>query len=138
MIADYLFSYKGSKKALIVRADSGLDELDPSCSNEILSVDSSSINSSSLSLSMDTDNPGTPLLTAEENAQIFKEMISGCLPWTNYFVNSVSLNAGAGFFVAGKSASIEEGARLANDLISSGAVLAKYEQCRSIYAKYTR
>jgi anthranilate phosphoribosyltransferase len=137
-IADYLFLYKACTKALVVRADSGLDELDPTARNEILSIDRQSINSSYLDLSIKADSRlNGPLLTAKENAIIFNKMIRGTLSCTDYYVNSVTLNAGAGFFIAGKSSSIEEGQKLANNLLSSGTVLAKYEQCRNMYAKYT-
>lgn len=135
-IADYLFSYKVCTKALVVRAESGLDELDPASRNEILSVDSQSINNSHLNLNMEKENISAELLTAKENAQIFNKMINNSLPSSNYFLTSVILNAGAGFFIAGKSASIEEGQKFANDLFLSGAVLAKYEQCRSVYGQY--
>ncbi len=141
-IAEYLFSYKACKKALVVRADSGLDELDPASGNEILTIDKLSISRSRLNLTFDNENSkensAAQLMTPQENGRLFIEMINGSLSPSNYFRTSVTLNAGAGFFVANKSSSIEEGQKLASDLLSSGAVLAKYEQCRSIYAKYAR
>ena len=40
------------------------------------------------------------------------------------------------FFLTGKVKNIDEGRQLADDLLQSGQVLAKYEQCRSLYAQY--
>ncbi len=141
-IAEYLLSYKVCKKALIVCADSGLDELNPASGNEILTIDKLSISRSHLSIIFDNknskENSVTQLITPQENGRLFIEMVNGSLSPSNYFRTSVTLNAGAGFFVANKSPSIEEGQKLASELLSSGAVLAKFEQCRSIYAKYAR
>ena len=41
---------------------------------------------------------------------------------------AVCLNAGAALYIAGKAASIEEGVKLAESLIDSGAALKKLEE----------
>ncbi len=136
-IAEYLFSDKDNKKSLVVHADSGLDELDPAANNNLLLVEQSGITQSSLSSNKKMEPWGAPSLVERERARIFQDMIGGLSGPTNYFQALVMLNAGAGFFLAGKTTSIEEGQELAANLLSSGAVLDKYEQCRSVYAQFT-
>ena len=147
-IADYLFSYKACKKALVVRSESGLDELDPTTNNIILHVDEKGIRENQLTptilASTPLETPSSTIIaptalaiTPQENAHLFNELITDFISSPPYFRHLVTLNAGAGFFIADAAASIEEGQELASNLLASGAVLNKYEQCRSIYAKYS-
>ena len=41
---------------------------------------------------------------------------------------AVVLNAGAGLYIAGKTATLEEGIRMAEELIDSGKAMQKLEQ----------
>ena len=61
--------------------------------------------------------------TPEENAQTTRDILAGKI--TGAKRDIVLMNAGAGLFVAGKAESIEDGVRLAADLIDSGKALAK-------------
>jgi anthranilate phosphoribosyltransferase len=137
-IADYLFLHTTSKKALVVHSDSGLDELDPSSNNSILAVGRLGISKSNLNTTLNDEKQNNHPLTPQEIVRLFKEMISDFFSSPNYFRSLVTLNAGAGFFAAGKTRSIEEGQELATKLLSSGEVLSKYEQCRSMYAQQSR
>ena len=56
--------------------------------------------------------------TAEENAQITRNILNGTIQGTKR--NAVLLNAGAAIYVAGKADSIDEGIRTAAELIDSG------------------
>lgn len=61
--------------------------------------------------------------TPAENAEITKAILKGEEKGTKR--QAVCLNAGAALYIAGKAASIEEGVKLAESLIDSGAALKK-------------
>lgn len=63
--------------------------------------------------------------TPEENACITRAILDGKQGPQR---NAVTLNAGAGLYVAGKAASMEEGVRMAERLIDSGAAKARLEE----------
>lgn len=70
----------------------------------------------------------------EENAQITRDILAGK---HGYYRNAAVLNAGAALYVAGKTASIEEGVRQAEMLIDSGAaraLLDKFVRLSNTYA----
>lgn len=70
----------------------------------------------------------------EDNAQITRDILAGK---QGYYRNSAVLNAGAALYVAGKTASIEEGVRQAETLIDSGAaqvLLDKFVRLSNTYA----
>ena len=64
--------------------------------------------------------------TPAENAEITKAILKGEEKGPKR--QAVCLNAGAALYIAGKAASIEEGVKLAESLIDSGAALKKLEQ----------
>ena len=64
--------------------------------------------------------------TPAENAEITKAILKGEERGPKR--QAVCLNAGAALYVAGKAASIEEGVKLAESLIDSGAALKKLEE----------
>ena len=135
-IADYLCSYTDNKKSFVVRADSGIDELDPYSDNSIFTVNNSCITKSTLSADAVQKNINEFSLTAEENVCHFKQIISDFSAAPLYSRSLITLNAGAAFLLSGKVKNIEDGRNLAAGLLQSGQVLAKYEQCRSLYAQY--
>ncbi len=55
---------------------------------------------------------------AKENAQITRDILAGKIQGTRR--NAVVLNAGAALYVAGKATSIEDGVKLAGEIIDSG------------------
>lgn len=61
----------------------------------------------------------------KENAGIIRDILDGRKGPKR---NAVTMNAGAGLYVAGKAASIEEGVRLAEQLIDSGAAKRRLEE----------
>ena len=64
--------------------------------------------------------------TPAENAEITKAILKGEERGPKR--QAVCLNAGAALYIAGKAASIEEGVKLAESLIDSGAALKKLEE----------
>lgn len=64
--------------------------------------------------------------TPAENAEITKAILKGEEKCPKR--QAVCLNAGAALYIAGKAASIEEGVKLAESLIDSGAALKKLEE----------
>ena len=64
--------------------------------------------------------------TPEENAAITLSILKGEEKGSKR--NAVCMNAGAALYVAKKAATIEEGVRLAEQLIDSGAALRKFEE----------
>ena len=64
--------------------------------------------------------------TPTENAEITRKILSG--KETGAKRQAVCLNAGAALYIAGKAESIEAGVKMAEELIDSGAALAKLNQ----------
>ncbi|MCR5747132.1 MAG: anthranilate phosphoribosyltransferase [Lachnospiraceae bacterium] len=64
--------------------------------------------------------------TAEENAKVTRGILDGSIRGTRR--NAVLLNAGAAFYVYGKTASIEEGVQLAERLIDDGTAIKTLEE----------
>ncbi len=63
--------------------------------------------------------------TPEENAAITRAILEGKEKGAKR--QAVCMNAGAALYIAGKAASIEEGVKMAEEIIDSGAALAKLE-----------
>ena len=64
--------------------------------------------------------------TPEENAQTTRDILAGKI--TGAKRDIVLMNAGAGLFIAGKAESIQDGVRLAAELIDSGKALEKIRE----------
>ena len=64
--------------------------------------------------------------TPEENAAITRAILSGEEKGAKR--QAVCLNAGASLYITGKAATIEEGVRMAEQLIDSGAAMKKLEE----------
>lgn len=108
VIADYLGTLPHTKAALVVGTGEA-DELLPE------------------------SEPPMQQFTPETNAEIFRQILnSQCHP---YYHRLVCLNAGAAFYIGGKSGTIETGIQLAEELLETGEVRWKYEQLRSAYVR---
>ena len=64
--------------------------------------------------------------TPQENAEITKAILNGTEKGTRR--NAVCMNAGAALYIAGKTETLEEGVRMAEQLIDSGAAMKKLEE----------
>ena len=68
--------------------------------------------------------------TPEDNAAITRGILAGDIK--GHKRNAVLLNAGAGIYIGGKAASMEEGVKKAAELIDSGKALAVLEKVKEI------
>lgn len=64
--------------------------------------------------------------TPQENAEITKAILNGTEKGTRR--NAVCMNAGAALYIAGKTETLEEGVRMAEQLIDSGVAMKKLEE----------
>ncbi|HEY9776452.1 MAG TPA: anthranilate phosphoribosyltransferase [Planktothrix sp.] len=135
-VANYLVNDKVTRRSMLVRSDSGLDELEPDVNCKVFDVMQGYINKCEVkipSLSKNGKEQHALLqFTPEENAKLFFEIINGKGPqWLTEFV---CLNAAAGFLATGCS-NLEASMELATELLVSGQVAEKVEQCRRAYAR---
>lgn len=147
LMAEYLSSQAHVKRALVVHSMTGLDELLPGSDNIIFEV----ANGTSRRHERLSD-VGTPLLSAdvreksarfelsnavlslEDNLRIFDDLLRD--PDSHpCFRDLVALNSAAGFVVAGRCPSIEDGIDAALELLRSGAVRRKLEDVQTEYAR---
>ncbi|HEY9676819.1 MAG TPA: anthranilate phosphoribosyltransferase [Drouetiella sp.] len=132
LVTAYLSTDKHTEKAIVVRSERGLDEFDPCATSNYFEVEPGEMSALRAFENTCTVDLPPETLTAELNYEIFHQVLVGSAE--PYFQNIVCTNAGAGLKVAGKVKSIEEGVELARELLLTGAVAEKYEQCRRAYA----
>lgn len=114
----------GSKEAMIVASEDGLDELSIAGKTQIAHLKNGEIEL----YSADPSDAGLQTSSLEklqggdatENAKIIEDILEGK---TSAKRDVVVLNAAAGFMVAGKASDLKEGASLAAQSIDSGAAL---------------
>lgn len=119
----------GVKSAMVVFGQDVLDEISMSAPTKVCEVRDGNYRSYVIEpeqfgfekCSKSDLTGGTP----EENAAITRAILDGEKGPRR---NAVALNAGAGLYVAGKAASMEEGVRMAEQLIDSGAAKARLEE----------
>ena len=138
-VASYLAGSGRTAKALVVRSASNLDELDAAGANHVIEV------TGDRQASRDADFGGnceivvasaqTPSSSAaKDNARIFQALVSGC-DLQSQPAQLVCLNAGAALYAAGKADSLEQGCKLAFDLLQDGAVNEQFQTVRTAYAQ---
>lgn len=129
-----VLSNLGVKRALVVYGQDRLDEISASEETSVCEVKDGTFKSYTISpeqfgltrCKKEELTGGTP----DENAAITKAVLAGEQGARR---TAVVLNAGAGLYVAGKADSIEEGVRLAEELIDSGKAEKKLEE----FVKYS-
>ena len=129
-----VLSNLGVKRALVVYGQDRLDEISASAETSVCEVKDGTFKSYTISpeqfgltrCKKEELTGGTP----DENAAITKAVLAGEQGARR---TAVVLNAGAGFYVAGKADSIEAGVRLAEELIDSGKAEKKLEE----FVKYS-
>ncbi|MBS1993275.1 MAG: anthranilate phosphoribosyltransferase [Cyanobacteria bacterium SZAS LIN-2] len=129
------------KRALVVNAHSGLDELDGQCASTTIRIAAGrEVQYEVLEAQADCGSAGKleAALTVEDNARIFEQLLSGELGRDNYYHALVTLNAGAALHTAGHSESIQAGKEAAARLLADGSVQAKFKQYRELHAKYQK
>ena len=125
-----VLSNLGVKSALVVYGMDKLDEISMSAETKVCEVRGESFKTYTIKpedfgfVRCDKDElvGGTP----QENAEITRAVLSGTEKGAKR--GDVVLNAGAGLYIAGKTATLEEGIRMAEELIDSGKAMQKLEQ----------
>ncbi|MDO4512966.1 MAG: anthranilate phosphoribosyltransferase [Lachnospiraceae bacterium] len=125
-----VLSNLGVKSALVVYGMDKLDEISMSAETKVCEVRGESFKTYTIKpedfgfVRCDKDElvGGTP----QENAEITRAVLSGTEKGAKR--EAVVLNAGAGLYIAGKTATLEEGIRMAEELIDSGKAMQKLEQ----------
>ena len=121
----------GLDRALVVHGNDGLDELTTTTTSIVCEIKDGVVRKYEL----DPKEYGIPYADisdiaggeVEENARIIMDILKGAKGAKR---DIVVLNAGAGFFVGKITDSIEDGIKLANELLDSGKALAKYEELK--------
>lgn len=78
-----------------------------------------------------------PVHEPAHNVRIFNALLSGEDTQSPYY-QMVCLNAGAGFYVAGHTPTLEDGERMAQELLALGKVRETFDQCRRAYEHVNR
>lgn len=137
LIANYLADDCHTERAFVVRANSGLDELDPCSNNHILDISPGGIKSRQVIYPQPVRRQPTMSLTPEENARIFNQLL--CRPVScEYFLDLVCMNSAAAFLASGGVSGMDEGVEKARELFISGAVKGKFEEYKRAYEKLVR
>ena len=119
----------GVKSGMVVYGQDGLDEISICAPTSVCEIKDGSFSRYTLT----PEQFGFPTAdrqvlvggSPDENAAITRAILNG---ETGPRRNAVALNAGAGFYAAGKVLSIEEGIRLAEYLLDSGAAKEQLEK----------
>jgi anthranilate phosphoribosyltransferase len=136
LVAQYLSQSGEVRQALIVNADSGLDEIDALAKNRLVKIIEQEIQYHEYEHEPACHGQHTRQLSVDDNVAIFHDLMAGELASGNYYHALVCLNAGAAFVVANVVANLTEGARLAGEILASGQARAKYEEYRRVYASH--
>jgi anthranilate phosphoribosyltransferase len=136
MIADYLANETTVKRALIVRAENNLDEIHCEGITTLYRTGPDGVRCEEFSaLSQGDSSLATYPLTVQDNLLIFRQLING-EDRTSAYYELATLNAGAGFYIAGKAANILDGANYAMELLRGGKVAETVASCRRAYAQH--
>jgi anthranilate phosphoribosyltransferase len=114
----------GTKKALVVCSEEGLDEISLSAETNVLEINLNSINTFKISPEAfgltRTPLSLTPGFCAEDSAKKTVELLRG---QKNPYRDLVLLNAAAALYLCEKAVSIESGIEIAKESLDSGAAL---------------
>ncbi len=138
LAAEFLLQSGYTKRALVVRGENGLDEMNCNGKTSMIEVSAGSLASKEFNSPYESvaSLPKGPL-DAKTGAMMLDRLFKGMETNSDYH-HMCCLNAGAAFYVAEKVDSIEAGCKLAEELLKSGAVMAKFEQVRRTYGKYAK
>jgi anthranilate phosphoribosyltransferase len=134
--ADYLSSTNNLRRALVVRGERGIDDIDCHGRSLLIEIADRRLQMQWFAAPAESSFPTISVpLSARQNLSIFRQITEGRDRQSDYY-KLISLNAGAGFYTTGFANSIKEGIGQARELLASGAVHEQVERCRRIYAKY--
>lgn len=131
LVADYLLADPHTERAVVVRSERGLDEFDSCTTSNYIEIRDGKSQVHELP-PIDDVEEDQDIMTPEYSHEVFHQVLVGSAE--PYFMHLVWRNAGAGFMLAGKAGTIDDGVALAKELLLTGAVAAKYEECRRSYA----
>lgn len=136
LIADFLRADNQTARAAVVRSECGLDEIDPAYDSQVMEIDSGELHESLIEGKSVAPPPELSKVdfTPSRNFETFCRIIDGTAH--PYFTALVCANAGVAFKVRGTSNTFAEGEQLALELLRSGTVKEKFEQCRRAYAGF--
>lgn len=128
----------GIKSGMVVCGDHNLDEATVTGDNLVCEIKNGEIKEYTINpetlgfnkASLEDIIGGTP----EENAQITRDILSGKL--TGAKRDTVVLNSALCFYIADKAETVEDGIKLANELIDSGKAYEQLEKYVSLTNKY--
>jgi anthranilate phosphoribosyltransferase len=130
----------GHERALVVHGEPGIDELSPLGTTQVVELREGALNRYRL----DPQDFGWTKFDAsglagggpEENAMVIREVLGGKGP--HVARAAVLLNAGAALYIAGRTASIEDGVAEAERALDAGAGLERLERLREAAARAER
>jgi anthranilate phosphoribosyltransferase len=141
ILAEVLKNQTSLKKGMLVRSASGMDEALPNESTEGFLIENGVVQPWRLDATIhETSVMGTLDFSMANNVSWFLQLV-GAEPKTTLpedLLPLVTLNAGLGFWVAGKVSSVDDGIALATELIVSGAVKKQLEAIRAIIRRIWR
>ena len=120
----------GCERALLVTADSGLDEISPIGKTQVVEIRDGVIQPFYSVTPADFGAPETPLAAiaggaAAENAEILRTILAGKRHPAR---TAVSMNAAAALYAAGRVSSLPAGYGLSEEILSTGQVLNYLER----------
>ncbi|MCX8501190.1 MAG: anthranilate phosphoribosyltransferase [Alphaproteobacteria bacterium] len=120
----------GCVRALLVTAESGLDEISPSGSTQVVEIRDGVIQPFYAVTPADFGAPESPLAAiagggAAENAVILRTILAG---QAHPARPAVSMNAAAALYAAGRVADLRAGYQLSEEILASGQVLTYLER----------
>jgi len=120
----------GFKHALIVYGDGGLDEISPVGKTMIAEVKDGKVKTYTITPEQFGMKRGKPEEISGDspvyNAKVIRDVLTGREMGIKR--NAVVLNAGASFYVAGKTKTLREGIKMAREVIDSGKAVQKLDE----------
>lgn len=134
--AEYLSSSTKLRRALVVRSERGLDDIDCQGRSLLIEIAEQRYQMHWFTAPVEGSLRNcTQPLSARQNLSIFKQIVEGRDNQSVYY-QMLSLNAGAGIYTSGLVRTIAEGVSQVKQLLAAGAVHEQVERCRRVYAKY--
>jgi anthranilate phosphoribosyltransferase len=137
LMAAYLADHHPHQRTWLVYGmedQAGLDEITPRGETRLLEVSEGTVERKTLSYRFNGEVDLNCAHTPEDNLAIFRALTDGQDTHSLYY-RMVCLNAGAGFVVAGKTACLETGIEMAEELLAYGKVKETLSRCRKVYGE---